>query len=80
MITCICICLRNRTLLTILLFFSLGLLLEGVQYFLLTRAGSWVDLGYNLVGVLAGTAIIWGVKSIQSKTASRRDAETAEKS
>jgi len=75
-----CICLRNRTLLTILLVFSLGAVLEAVQYFLPTRAASWVDLGYNLVGIIAGTAIIWSVKSLQSKTASRRDAETAEKS
>jgi len=75
-----CLCLRSRYLLSILLVFSLGALLEIVQYFIPTRAASFVDLGYNLVGVIAGTAIIWGVKSLQSKAASRRDAETAEKS
>ena len=46
---------------------------EIVQFFLPTRAASFVDLGYNLVGVIAGTAIIWGAKSLQYKAASRRD-------
>ncbi|MDT8445242.1 MAG: hypothetical protein RQ722_13185 [Desulfuromonadales bacterium] len=51
-------------LLTILLVFSLGLLLEGVQYFLPTRAGSFVDLGYNLVGVVAGVGVVWSWKTL----------------
>jgi len=33
-------------------------LLEGVQYFLPTRAASWVDLGYNLLGILVGAGIV----------------------
>jgi VanZ family protein len=75
-----CLCLRNRYILSILLVFSLGAALEIVQSFLPTRAASWVDLGYNLVGVIAGAGITWGLKSLQSKAASRRDAETAERS
>ncbi len=67
-----CLCLKNRYILSILLVFSLGASLEIVQYFLPTRAASWVDLGYNLVGVIAGTAIIWGLKSLSLAETQRR--------
>ena len=56
------LCLLGRNLPTILLVFSLGTALEGVQYFLPTRGASWVDLGYNLAGILAGIAIVWFLK------------------
>lgn len=54
--------LRKQLLLTILLTFTLGASLELVQYFLPTRAASFVDLGYNLVGILFGAGIVWGVR------------------
>ena len=52
-------CLLGRNLLTILLVFSLGTVLEGVQYFLPTRGASCLDLGYNLAGILVGVVIVW---------------------
>ncbi len=69
------VALRGRYLLVILLSFSLGVLLEAVQYLLPTRAGSFVDLGYNLSGVLVGAGVVWVLKTFIS----RRGAETAEK-
>jgi VanZ family protein len=59
-----CLCLRGRYFLSILLVFSLGVSLEIVQYFLPTRAASWVDLGYNLVGVIVGAGIVLFLKTV----------------
>jgi VanZ family protein len=58
---------------SILLVFSLGASLEIVQSFLPTRVASFLDLGYNMVGVIADAGIICGLKSLSL-------AETAERS
>ena len=62
------ICLRRRYLIAILLPFSLGAILEFVQSFLPTRSASWIDLGYNLAGVLTGAALVWVVKNMRGQS------------
>ena len=70
-----CLCLRNRCLLAMLLVFSLGLLLEGVQVLLPTRSAQWMDIGYNLKGILAGAGLVFlfKIKGRVAKVADRKE-------